>query len=648
MAQIPQIVIDSLRGGMNDTDPPHILPNDQCVLMENVEVWETTLGERRLGCSAVAINGCGAATEEGIVHMNTHMPPIEEASPLDTELFAIGATPGTSVTISRRTAAGVWADFAPTSPADNLETGQPTVFRIQTESVHGKFFIAAKSDADRLHLFDSLSGIIRRAGLAQPAAAPTAADSGGAGTLSGVRIYRIRYVQLTVDGMRLRSEPSEELIFTPSGTNASVTITRPALINEVETHWELEASNGDGNFYVIDTISVASTTTTDTFLDPSEYGDAENGFELSADIGDYTVIESVKFVKKDLDRLVFGGSWENFEHGSRISWTPRSTETGVGNDERIPIDTDNFIDLDWMDGGELTGLSDPVNGSFYAFKWSRIYKIQRTGQIDGAYEGFPMSTQRGALPGSIISGTDEYGRGAVYFLDPSVGPLRLGTQGLQYCQGLQATWKKINTGATAIISHGVYYPDKQQVHWWVSINGEDKPNYRIVLQVNRIESDNEGTNKGWSVHTGRSSFAWSSCIVPETVLDESSGSVSLTFRPYIGMDSPEFIQRMDSGNTDNGEPYVAKIVTRPYFITGLLNRWGAMTASLLAVPNDDPTTQINVKFIRDFGKEESGVITDFVPDVGESLVIKPFDNLKMSSSIAIQVEFSDYEAPDFK
>src|SRR5436190_22884229 len=118
MAQTPEIAITSLRGGMNDTDPPHILPDDVCVLMENVEVWTTTLGERRLGCSAVDITNCGAADETGIVHMNTHMPPIAEASPLDTELFAFGVTSGTSLTMSRRTSAGIWADFAPESPSD--------------------------------------------------------------------------------------------------------------------------------------------------------------------------------------------------------------------------------------------------------------------------------------------------------------------------------------------------------------------------------------------------------------------------------------------------------------------------------------------------------------------------------------------------
>ena len=43
-------VINSIRGGMNNQDPPQALPDDQAVLLENVEFFYSTLGERRLGC----------------------------------------------------------------------------------------------------------------------------------------------------------------------------------------------------------------------------------------------------------------------------------------------------------------------------------------------------------------------------------------------------------------------------------------------------------------------------------------------------------------------------------------------------------------------------------------------------------------------
>jgi hypothetical protein len=209
-------------------------------------------------------------------------------------------------------------------------------------------------------------------------------------------------------------------------------------------------------------------------------------------------------------------------------------------------------------------------------------------------------------------------------------------------------WKRVNTSAGDVVAHGIYYPDKQQVHWWVSIDGADTPNYRVLLQTSNITSDNEGTNRGWSVHTGLSSEAVCSCVFPELVTDETTGSTILVHRPYIGLATPAYIQRMDHGQDDNGEPFVARIVTKPYFVTGLLNKWGAMTAALLAEPNSDPTQLLNVKFIRDFGLETNGIVTDFLQKDDESLVIKPFDNLRMSHATAVQVEFSDYVTPDSK
>jgi hypothetical protein len=66
-----------------------------------------------------------------------------------------------------------------------------------------------------------------------------------------------------------------------------------------------------------------------------------------------------------------------------------------------------------------------------------------------------------------------------------------------------------------------------------------------------------------------------------------------------------------------------------------------MTAALLALPVDDPGTTLNVRFIRDFGKEVNSVVTDLVPENNENTVIKVFDNLDMSSMKTLQIEISD-------
>lgn len=629
------LTINSLSGGMNNDDSPHILPDDQCVLAENVEFFLSSLGERRKGMETVGITSSNLDDEDVIVHMGVHIPrgnTLEE-----TELFAISSTLDTSVTIAKRDTTYTWAEI---TPVDAFTVTDPEILKVQSTSIHGKWFVAYKSAEDRMHVWDGTS--LRRTGIIAPTLAPTAVDTAGVGTFTDDRTYRVRFIEMSGTDILRRSEPSPELIFTPSGTNDGATVTRPAAVNEGETHWELEASNGDGNFYIIATTIMATTSVDDTTNPSTDYAN----FVLSEELGEYDLIPSVKYVIADQDRLIFGGSWEDPEKGSRVQWTPVWADPGVGNDERIPSDTDNFVDLDWMDGGELTGLSAPLNGAFYAFKLNRIYKVQRTGVLNNAYESFLISQYRGAIHGSIVNGVDEYGRGCIYFLDPSVGPMRISSNGVQQIQNIRGTWLTTNTSADQIICHGVYFPDKQQVWWWLATDGADTPNYMIKLQVNEVRSNGGGgggTDRGWCVATGHITDAWCSTIVPEVVIDSDTGSTLLSFRPYAGFETPDFIQRCDVGSDDNGESFRAIIRTKPYIVAGLLNCWGAMNGGLLAKAIDDSTVKLDVKFIRDFGLEENKITTDFVPEGSEDFVIKLFDNLVMSNAHAIQVEFADPE-----
>lgn len=629
--QTKDFSINSLRGGQNDTDPPHIIGDDQTTISLNVEYYFSTLGERRRGMEIVDITGSSLDTFNTIVFLSIYLPAGAEVE--DNQLFAVSATDGSGTQVAIR-ASGAWT---PITPDDALVNTFPEVLRIQAKTLHGKLFICYKSAVDRMHVWDGTS--LRPAGLKQTAGAPTASDT-GSGSLTGTRIYRIRWITEDTDGnILLRSEPTDEVTITPSGSGSGVVITQPSpRPNEGETNWEIEASDGDGNFYVIATLPIATTTYTDTLADPTV--DFQT-FTLSEDIGEYEVMESAKYVIVDQDRVIIGGAWEDNTHGSRISWTPVSNATGVGNDERIPADTTNFIDLDWQDGGPLTGLSDPLNGAFYAFKHARIYKVQRTGNLKQAYESFLLSASRGAIPGSIISGVDEYGRGCVYFLDPSLGPGRISASGLQFMHDINTTWRRVNTTAANTVAHGVFYPDKNQVHWWVSLDSEDNPNYKIISQTTEIRSDPNGTVRGWTTADGTIATAWCSCIVAEKVELSDTGGVFLSYRPYAGFASPHFIQRCDVASTDDGDTYKAKIVTKPYMLVGLLDQWGAMTGALMAKANDDATVRINVSFVRDFGKETNTITTNFVPELSEPIVNQKFDDLRMSESYAIQIQIED-------
>lgn len=633
MAQPKQpndISILSFRGGLNDTDPATTLPDDEVTVADNVEFFYSSLGERRSGCAAMSLSGSNLDDQGAIVHLSQRFPTND---PLIGELWAVGATEDTSSKWAYRSNEDEWF---PVVPTDAAVTTSPVIYQIQAQAYQNKHFFAYQSTQDRLHVWDGTT--LRRTGLAEPVAAPLAVDE-GVGTYSGVRYFRVRFIEKSGSEILRRSEPSASVKLTPSGGGAGATITRPTTINEGETHWELEGSADDAVYYILQTIILATTTAIDTIASVLSYADLG---DLSEPIGTYLLQPSAKYLLVDGDRLIGAGHWTDLTQGSRVWWTPVSKDPGFGNDERLPLQSlvDDFEDLDNYEGGAITGLSQTVNGSFYVFKWSHIYQATRTGVATNAYDFICISKVRGALPGSIVSGMDEFGHACIYFLDPLTGPSRLGSSGLQAINGIRQTWTRVNRLASGVVSHGVYYPEKRQMHWWVSADSENFPNLKLVLQVNETREDSTANVvRGWSLATGRIAEAYCSTIVNVEVLDSDGVVATISRRPYIGLTSPDLLQQCDLLSTDADQTYVARIVTKPYVVAGLLNKWGAMTAALLADASTNGTVMISC--IRDFGKETTDVTTDLLPESTETQVLKIFDSLVMSNAFAIQFEFSD-------
>jgi hypothetical protein len=323
-------------------------------------------------------------------------------------------------------------------------------------------------------------------------------------------------------------------------------------------------------------------------------------------------------------------------------WTPVFNDPGDGNDERIPIDTDNFIDLDGAEGGPLTGISESVNGYIHAFKQSHIYRLVRTGIRADAYEAVTLTKQRGALPGSIVSGIDQMGRPCVYFLDPSVGPCRIGANGLQSCGAdILETWRTVNVNAASVPARGVYYPEARQVHWWVATDDADTPNLRLVLQTNETRDNVDGARRGWSIWTGPSAEALAVCLFSDNIDDGTARNNSL--RPFVGLEGDDLIQRTDVGDDDNGTDYEAHIISKPYTPVGILHRFGVMAGALLAKAQEDAT--INVIATRDFGLEQKTVTRDLAPSGSETQVIKALDDLAFAELRVVQIEFIDPDTP---
>lgn len=725
-AGLQDITITSLRGGLNDAEPPQELAQDECVQADNVEFFFSTCGERRAGCTALSLTSSGLTSEAVIAHISQWFPANVVTTP---EFIAIGATPSTSVSAARRDTGGTWHTL---SPNDAINNTAPDIFGITAQPLSGVDYLAYHSSVDRLHAWDGTSW--RRTGLAAPAA-PTAANQ-GTGNYSGKRYFRVRYVVMNGSTVVLRSEPSPSLTFTPSGTGASARVTKPATISEGETHWELEASEvSDGDYYRIARTAVGTTTfddttassktfpapkgagapasndgtsityillsdqaaalnltgtvsngsygnpagtisgrgwigydATDTYLgafpatwtagekyyaspdvevalEAQSSGDSGNYTAigtLSDSVGAYLNIPSAKFLIADGDRLVYGGHWTDTALQSTVGWTPVKTDPGFGNAERAPIvttggeDITTTEDLSNFDGGPLTGLAAANYGTWYAFKWQRIYGAVKTGNVTKAYDINTVNSSRGALPGSIVKATDENGSGAIYFLDPNIGPCRLGPGGVvNPIRGLQATWARLNAKATSVICCGLYFPYKEQIRWWISIDGGNSPSLGIIIQTSSLKMNTEGELLGGiSLMTGVQAGAYCAAALTYTVNNVT------TDLPFIGCVTPHFILRCNTGTDDNGTTYTGTIRSKPIFYVGLLNKWRVRAAGLLATA--DANASVKLSLIRDEGIEtKTTAATSLAPTGSEEQVVIQFDDLDLSELRCVQIKLTD-------
>jgi hypothetical protein len=637
--------LTSLRGGLDDTSPYIALAPDACVTAENIEFVNSTLGERRKGCIAIDLPvEFDANTLDAVTWMYRHLPVNDEG---EAELwaFAQSLTTGTNV-LERRKKTG-WEIIVPNDAIDSTNTQG---HRMSAQTLHGKLFIAHKSAVNRLHVHDGTS--LRRAGLLEPTA-PAVNNTGG-GTYSGTRYFRVRYIIGNGTTVDLRSEPSATTTFGPLGTGASARILKPVTINENETHWEVEASTDNVNFYRIATLTVATASYDDSTVFATGYAAAG---VLSDDIGDYTTIPSGKFLSADQDRLIIAGSWEDSAEASRVRWTPVFGGPGVGNDERLELDTDPFLDLDGFEGGEITGISRAVNGYIFVFKRSHIYKMVRTGQRSQAYDAVPLTKARGALSGSLVEAINQVGQPSLYFLDPSVGPTRLSANGLQWCgRDIQAFWQRVNVNAK-VPCHGRYYNNKRQLHYWLAIDGSDYPNAKVVLHVNEMRDTEEGGRRGWVTVAKNDRIATAHCSEMFASNIDTTDSRSFSLVPFIGKEKwvvnlntiRDYIQQCDTGGTDaftTGDAdaaYRGTVVSKPFALAGLLNDHEVKSGVLLTKASSEPNGSVYVKLIGDFGKQTTMVPATLFVETSETHAIQELDDLRLAELRTLQIALGDLD-----
>lgn len=640
--------LSSFRGGLDDTSPYIALAPDACVKAENVEFVHSTLGERRRGCEAIELPVEMEDTAlQAVTWMYRHLPTNDEG---DAELWVLAQSLSTDDYIIMRRQAAAWEEIIAN---DLIDVTENRGHRLSAQTLHGKLFVAYKSDVNRLHVFDGVS--LRRVGLNAPPA--PAVGNTGAGSFDTVRYYRVRDTVMDGDTVLIRSEPSGVTTFTPSGTGSAARIQKPdPPIGEGATHWEIEASLDNANFYRIATMTVGGASVYDDETDAGT-GYAVDANPVSEDEEAYSLIPSGKFLTADQDRLIIAGSWESSEEASRVRWTPVFAAPGAGNDERLDLSTDPYLDLDGFEGGEITGISRAVNGYIFVFKRSHIYRMVRTGQRSKAYEAFPITKARGALPGSLVEAINQTGQPCIYFLDPSVGPTRLSVNGLQWCgRDIQTLWRRVNVNA-AVPCHGVYYNEKRQLHYWLAVDDAEYPNMKIVLHVNEMRDTDEGGRRGWVTVAKDDRIATAHCSVMFATNVDTTDDRSFALAPFIGKERwsvgantiRDYIQRCDTGGTDahttddEDSAYRAELISKPFALNGLLNQHSVLAGVLLAKASTEPNGVVFVKIIRDFGREEKVVAVELFVNNDETHVIKQLDELNFAELYTLQIALGDLD-----
>jgi hypothetical protein len=632
--------IDDLTGGLNDTDAPQDIGQNQCQIAQNVEWTTTRVAQRRQG----GTNGIHATEPWGAsssLHaLMRHTPTADESA---AELFAVDnqATP-----VLGRMSAG--NQFTAVTVADAF--AQASARYMNGVSLNGKFFIAGDTAVNRLHVVES--GVMRRVGLATPAA-PTVGNTGAGSYAAVQRWYKVQWINNNVSPQP-RSELSPSVAFTPSGSGTHARVTRPALAGESESVWIVFGSPDNVNFYVIGSVA-SGTTTFDDNVAPSDYSAA---FPLLAgyptDPDYFTVPISPKYLLADEDRLLLLSSWETASMASAVMWTPvigtTPDEFPAADDERVP--SGNRLDLDRSDGGGITG-GGIVDGIIYVFKLSHIYRLDRTGNVDLPYRGVPVTKSLGAISHkSIVVGEDEAGRPCLYFLSRR-GPYRLGANGLEFLgRDIQTFWRTVNNNST-IPAFGVYHAEKRQVWWWVTLgSGNASPDRVLVYHVRHGRRTDEGDVRGgWAVWTEGVAAAFCAVMFANTL----GATMSLDLKPYVGQiwvtslpDGPCLKYDSDATTTDRGgnaTTYIGRVKTAAFAPAGPGQKGGVTQLYVLATTAN---RALALDVIRDFNAEtRNGTVT--LPASGANLLtralVKVEDDARAADSMYVELVLDDDVTP---
>lgn len=624
---IKPFIVADLRGGRNDTDSPLALLENQCVEALNVDWREGLLGGKRPGCDSVSISG-GTLLSTGIQSIFRHVPGADETAAEFWIFDGVGQM--------ERIAAGTAA--ADVVRDDAISSRHQDVVAV---TLNGKLFLFYDSAQDRSHVYDPslASPRVRRMGFVDPTTAPTVANTGSGSYAATVRYYRTRWLQLNGVIVVRRSEPSDSVSFTPSGSGTAARVTKPASAGEGETHWEIEASSDNVTFYRLSQVVIATTT-----YDDSAATTTYSANTLSDVIGTYTPFPSCKYGMTDGNRILTAGAWETGGKSSTVFFTPVLGSSDQGDDERLVMTTTqkNTVALNENDGGGVTGMGGPLGGAPIIFKYRQIHKLVPTGDVSVPYIPRKLFDGIGCISHkSIVLSEDEAGRPALYFMSHK-GPYRLGANGLQFLgRDNRVMWASMNLGATSVVAHTQAHHDIHQVWFWIATGASNDPDVKMVFdtQLGFVDQHNQ-VRGGWAKHTSDSAAARCSTMMSATL----GASMSRDLKPYIGRASGTAILKCDTtALTDGGTLYQAYVKTRP--LSQLLGQNVAIGQSHLLAKTTVSTSALFQVIDRDYGAETQTASVGSLVAVGtETRILRKIEGSDMAAAGTVQITLGETAA----
>lgn len=619
--------------GRDRSDTPFLVPEDQCLEAYNVDWFQSSLGRKRGGASALGITG-GTAMASGVLSIARHVPADDQTL---AEMWAVDG----ALKFHRLAAGTAWAD--PTVLDAITATAQEVAF----QSFNGKLYVAYKNGHNRLHAWDGST--LRRVGLDQPAVAASTVLAGGA--VTDTRRYRIAWTKQVAGVTTYRSN-----LGTATGSIVlaaqQVTVTRPAAAGEGETHWELYgAASPFTDYRLVATTVIATTTAVDNAALPATVALAD---------GAQTPPPSCRYMAADDARLIMAGAYEASTAAenamtpsvSRVWWTS-VLGAGTGDDERVSNTgtINSYADLEEA----ITGLSQPMQvvsaaatslerGSFYVFSFESQWKFIATGIASAPYTKLRITGGGGCIHHkSIVTAIDSNGNPAVYWAS-KIGPMRICLDGQQFLgEDIVDVWDTVNLDAT-IPCHTVYYPALRQVWFYLATGTSMYPNKRVIFDTRfgRV-TDISGVRKGWALHEGESTKAYCSCLFSGTV----GASMSRKLKPYIGYTTSTAIWKCDTTDLDDaGTAYQAYIDSRSYAPWGL-NRKGGMSSEAMLISTPQAGVTLRLTIYRDEGSEalvSDANLTDFSDSGAAARVFPIFEDSKLADSFSFRCRIGDAQA----